>query len=203
MKFIKVLLLSALFVGCASQTKTNVAASGGKRGIASEVPNGFYKGQMIVTGNLELNSSVNKALKPMKSGEVMLILENPGLVHEPVRLWNGDRNLILREADWSEYFFEVPKELLFKEGTISVSKKSSKQNAHLVIKKTQNLIKTYEETLVEKCGVIGAQEILYKTNIFTSKINAKIYNDSGSAEINTSEFSETERAPIKELTRCE
>jgi hypothetical protein len=203
MKLTLLILLSISFAGCAVRTirdgQNKTTTSEKNRNPSSFVENGFYKGDMMVAGDFQL-IGFGGDYTP-KAGRVMLILQNPGIDGGITGLFNGEKRFILRDQD-HEFLFIIPKDLQHDDGVISVHKSSAKQTAHLVITKKRNFIKASEEKAIEKCGIIGAKEVLYTVNQYNMKLHVRIYNELGSAEIHSDEFIERERVFAKDLSDC-
>ncbi len=198
--FLAIIFLS----GCAIRSVRSSASANDSatqdRNPSSYIENGTYPGEMMVVGKFQLLGAGGDYTP--KAGKVTLELQKQGIEGGITGLWSGAKKLILKDKD-HEFVFSIPKELTRQDGVISVHKSSAKQTAHLVIKKNRSFIKAADERVIEKCGITGSREVLYKVSQFNMKLNVRIYNDLGSAEINTADLIETERQPVQELSYCQ
>lgn len=190
---------------------------------AGEVKNGQYSGVIRTQGNLELMGDRNLVL--IKDGTAKVELKSFGLLN-PIKLIRGGRELIINTQNES-FVFKIPKKLIFTDGTISVHKKTAEQNAHLFIKESVKLLNTIENEKTIDCDYIGmcfscspgldgstdcglkfsnqcsgSQKALFSIKQYERSLNIKIYNDSGSAEIQSSSNQDSEAELIKKTTSC-
>jgi hypothetical protein len=215
-----------ILLGCSSSPITQMAGTftPPDRHPDSEVERGVYVGTAVVTGKLQLNSE--KGLKTLTSGPVTVVLKAPDALFSPIKYFRGDRVLVIKK-DSSEYVFKIPNELMFQDGKISVSRTSSQQNAHVTAEETVTFVNSEEQEhyhncnyqgLCRTCGTdvknpsvcsieksskcSGTQNSLYKVDFYNRSLKLKIYNDEGSAEINTADKREMSQNFLKDVTTC-
>jgi hypothetical protein len=191
---------------------------------AAEIGKGEYLGIARVQGQLELNTEDGQSL--LKEGAVNLDLKSANLLFHPIKFFRGDRVLVVGTQN-EKFSFKIPNELIFKDGKISVHQKTSGQSAHLNIIENLTTVRSYEEEGTTGCTHMGycmtcamgfdgkmdcspklsplcpgSQNALFNITLFDRNLKIQIFNDSGRAEIQTSNNREAQKALIRTTSDC-
>ncbi|MBC7742858.1 MAG: hypothetical protein H7061_11725, partial [Bdellovibrionaceae bacterium] len=212
MKQTLLLLSTFVLLSCSTFSKRYADGTPKKERLpASQLEIRFFPGEMSVKGNLALQLAQDeqkKNLQLLKNRKVTVSIVSPSAAYSPMKRLRGDKNLIIRMVadqenhDQSEFVFEIPKEGISDDGSISVNKDAAHQEAHLKVARIRRTEKSEQVNSAQTCGMIGAQGTKIQVYNYKTKLVIKMYNESGSAEIVTSEYDETESLPAVPSSEC-
>lgn len=183
-----------------------------------------FSGRANVKGSLRLISE--KGLVNLNSGEIKVELGSPNIITSPVKFFRGDRELVVRDQT-SSYTFKIPKELIAQDNKMSVHQSTAGQNAHLIIDERYDLVRTFNQKGIVTCthysycqmcqydyqgksgcnygtyaNCPGTQQVMNKVDQFHRSLKLQVYNNEGSAEIETTPKEEYVKTIIGTLSGC-
>lgn len=225
------LTISFLTFGCTSQSKqTSVAhtsmESKIERDPAGEIEKASYLGILNVTDGVLKLTNTDDELQEINTGAVKVQLFGPSMLFSPIKHFRGDLYLSL-ETQNQEFEFRLPAETKTKEGEVHATKQQARQAASVDIKEHLKLVSSNEEegtascTYMGMCGTTctsdakgnmscmpsmgacgGTQRARMRVDVYARQLKLVFKNESGTAEVLTSEKKEIDRQVIKQLSSC-